>query len=387
MLYEDILYLWVALLLYAFVPECKIGLDLTTSLGLLVFKEVLFLSFLPVLKKKINHTFFLALIYSLFLMDLSVLGLLKLSEIIPFGDLIVVFWFMHYYFLYRKMFFSITREYIKLFLGIVLPFIVLLFIQDLLNILKVSFQGEVLIFLILILIIAPALIKKLWPLKPLTDPFYRSFISSFFNSQKVKIKEFYLLSGTGKPFYTAGILGIFYPFRYFFISSDLLRVLDQDELAGVLAHEAGHIKKRHMLWLSLIFFNFPLFLGIILFVMTKFFKSSDILTSLCLIILGFLYFRVVFAFFLRSFEREADYYSYKLLGSYLPLASALLKIGELSGQLYKKNWHHYGVLERVNFLSNLQGKENLWESFFKRLRILALVWFLGDIFLMWFLML
>jgi STE24 endopeptidase len=386
-LYEDILYLWIALLLYAFAPEYNTGLSLPVSLGLLVLKEILFLSTLSIFKKRLHHSFFLALIYSLFLMDLSILGLLKLSNSIPFGDLIVVLWFLHYYFLYRKAFFSIGREYIKLLLGIVLPFIIILFVQDLLDIFKVSFQGEVVFFLILLLISAPVLVKRLWPLKPLIDPFYRSFISSFFESQRVKIREYYLLSGTGRPFYTAGILGMFYPFRYFFISSDLLRILDQDELIGVLAHEAGHVKKRHMLWLCLIFFNFPLFLGIILFVMARLLKFSDALSSLSLIIFGFLYFRIIFAYFLRSFEREADYYSYKLLGTHVPLASALLKIGELSGQLYKKNWHHYGVLERVSFLSSLKGKERLWESFFKRLRILALLWFLGDIFLMWFLML
>ncbi len=387
MLYEDILYVWIALLLYAFIPECKTGLSLSASLGILVFKEILFLLSFSVLKKRAGPYFFLALIYSLFVMDLSLLGLLKVSEIIPFGDLLVVFWFMHYYLLYRKAYFPISKEYLKLFLGIMLPFIIILFIQDLFDVFKISFQDEVFIILAIFLLFAPALIKKLWPLEPLNDPFYREFISSFFRTQKVKIKEFYLLSMSKKPFYTAGILGIFYPFRYFFISSDLLKILDQNELLGVLAHEAGHVKQKHMLWLALIFFNFPLFLGIVLFIVTKFLKFSDFFSSITLIILGFLYFRVIFAYFLRSFEREADYYSYKVLGTPFPLASALLKIGELSGQLYKKNWHHYGILERVKFLSDLPGKEPLWEKFFKKLRILALLWFLGDIFFMWFLML
>jgi len=386
-LYEDILWIWIALLIYGFAPTYKIGLSFSNILGLLFIKEFFFLVSLFYLRKRLHHNFFLVLIYLFFFIDLSLLGLGRISEHIPLGDLLIVAWFLHYYFLYKKAFFHLGKDYLKLLIGIILPFIILVLIENFFDFFHLSFKGEMLFFLIAILVVAPFFIKKIWPLKPLTDPFYRNFISSFFASQKIKIKELYLLLNSGKTLYTAGILGIFSPFRYFFISPDLLNMLTEEELLGVLAHEAGHVKKRHMLWLSLIFFNFPLFLGIILILILKVFKLSELWTSFFLIIISFLYFRLVFAYFLRSFEREADYYSYKVLGSAIPLSSALLKIGDVSGQLYKKNWHHYGIIERISFLASIKGKEKALEGFFRRLRAFVLLWFIGDVFLMWFLML
>ncbi|MCJ7833589.1 MAG: M48 family metalloprotease [Deltaproteobacteria bacterium] len=77
---------------------------------------------------------------------------------------------------------------------------------------------------------------------------------------------------------TAGVMGLVKRFRYLLITPALLDLLEPEELMGVVAHEIGHIRKRHLLfylgffagyvllavffsqWLTHQFFRYPAFL-------------------------------------------------------------------------------------------------------------------------------
>ena len=378
MIYEDILHLWLSFLLYLIFSDYKTSLSPSFCLFILLLKEVLFFVFLPFFKKRVSPFLFLILIYLLFFIDITILGVGNFLNRIILGDVLIIFWFLHYYLLYRKLYYTFHKEQLKIFFGLLIPFVVFLILQDLLQFLEISFIKSLLIFILIILVLGPALVKRIWPVEPLTDPFYNAIISSFFEIHKVKIKKPYLVIKTNRPFYTAGILGVVYPFRYFFISKDLLYVLTIKDLLGVIAHEIGHIKKHHIFWLILVLLNFPLFLSIISFFLIFFFDLSSIWVAIFLAAVGFVYLRYIFAYFLRSFEREADFCSYEILGFCEPLVSALFKIGMLTGQTHKKSWHHYGIMERIEFLRNIQGKEKLWKKFFRKLKIIIITWFVID---------
>ena len=64
-----------------------------------------------------------------------------------------------------------------------------------------------------------------------------------------------------------------------------------------------------------------------------------------------LYFRFIFGFFIRNFERQADAYVYQLFDSAYPLITTLDKIAR-AGNLppEKPNWHHFSIKERILFL-------------------------------------
>ena len=77
------------------------------------------------------------------------------------------------------------------------------------------------------------------------------------------------------------------------------------------------------------------------------------------IIIG-LYFRVVFGFFSRLFERQADLHVFELGLDPKSLIAAFNFIGEATGQsLAKPCWHHYSLQQRINFLEEAQRKPSL----------------------------
>jgi tetratricopeptide (TPR) repeat protein len=64
-----------------------------------------------------------------------------------------------------------------------------------------------------------------------------------------------------------------------------------------------------------------------------------------------IYFRFIFGFYMRNFERQADIYVYTLFDSAQPLISTLQKIVTTSGQSADRpNWHHFSIKERIDYL-------------------------------------
>src|SRR4030042_6277406 len=64
-----------------------------------------------------------------------------------------------------------------------------------------------------------------------------------------------------------------------------------------------------------------------------------------------LFFRFLFGFFMRNFERQADLFALKALGSPEPLVRSLEKIGFFSGQSRNlPSWHHFSIAQRVETL-------------------------------------
>jgi tetratricopeptide (TPR) repeat protein len=73
-----------------------------------------------------------------------------------------------------------------------------------------------------------------------------------------------------------------------------------------------------------------------------------------------LYFRFVFGYFLRNFEREADLYVFSALGTAEPLINAFKKLVWLIGDFGQRaNWHHYNIPQRIDYLRKCIGNPAL----------------------------
>ncbi len=79
------------------------------------------------------------------------------------------------------------------------------------------------------------------------------------------------------------------------------------------------------------------------------------LSSVVIICVFLIYFRFIFGFFMRNFERQADTYVYALFDSAKPLISTLEKIAATSGQSADKpNWHHFSIRQRIDYLKKCE---------------------------------
>ncbi len=200
---------------------------------------------------------------------------------------------------------------------------------------------------------------------------------------------------------TAGILGVAPRFRYLLLTPALVEAMTPAELAGVVAHEAGHVRHRHLVLYLLFFLGFfilayalagpiSIALNVLLLWLTGtawgaalFTKDSpggalfSLLMALPLVALLIVYLRFLMGYFMRNFERQADLYALGLMGSAGPLSSALEKLAELAGNTRDvPSWHHFSVAQRVEFIQRADAKPGLIKSHAGHLRK-ALAWYLA----------
>jgi Zn-dependent protease with chaperone function len=253
-----------------------------------------------------------------------------------------------------------------------------------------------LFFLLIIAIFGPAIIQRFWQCKSLENNPQRKRIEYLCKQADIgysDILSWPILSGR---MITAGVMGLVRKFRYILVTNALLRFLEPDEIDAVIAHEIGHVKKYHLSFYLLFFsgyilFSYAVFNLIILLIiyLVPSFKyltrsvmsmegiTSSIITSF-LIFNFIVYFRYIFGFFMRNFERQADTYVYKLFNSAMPLISTLKKIAATSGQSPDKpNWHHFSINERIDYLNKCE-KDRTWiERHDKKVRKSIVIFCLG----------
>ena len=412
MIYEDLIFFWLAFLLVELAPSLDLGLDVWSLVLLFLFKEVLFFLGLAFFKKALPlnsrlprrvHFLIFLMIFSFFTADLSIFGVKSLFEDRYFGLIPPLLLFFHYYLPARILLYNLNLKYLRLLFALLSPLLLLYLLEETADYLSFDYPLRTGSFILLILVIAPALMVKVLPVYELSSPYLRNLIENFTRALKIKFRNILVLKPIGPRLYTAGVLGFFPPFRYLFFSEPLLMVLDKDEVLGVIAHEVAHLRNHHGLWLFLLLFSFTLYLLNLLFLFflpfalmfedvdafSEFFETNkeilEIILSFYLMIFAFFFFRYIFAYFLRSLEREADMFACYYLGSEVPLVKALYKVGEATGQLFEKSWHHYGLYERISFLRKMFSQEGLSKEFFvkkkRRIRWLILFWLLLNLFL------
>ncbi|MBL4903995.1 MAG: M48 family metalloprotease [Desulfocapsa sp.] len=272
-------------------------------------------------------------------------------------------------------------------LPIVFPWVFLSLANDLLALLpfpavKTFLHSELgeyaffILFLLLILIFFPPMVRRLWGCTPLPEGALRDHLHRFFKSQRFSARIFIWPLFEGRVI-TAAVMGIVPGLRYVMVTPALLRHLSLEELDAVMAHEIGHIKKNHMLLYLFIISGFSIMAGFVLEPLTLFLLSrssfytllevsgltaENLLTVFIVITIltsMILYFRFLFGYFIRNFERQADLHVFKAIGSSTAIISAFEKIAVLSGNTRDlPSWHHFGIGQRVDYLEKCEADKS-----------------------------
>jgi len=323
-----------------------------------------------------------------------------LPALLSLGGLALFFFYLALLWLaarknYRKIF---GRSYsaqefiisnIKLNLPIVLPWLIINFIADFLKILPFPLSrmlassewGETILFLlffVLLAVIFPALIKNLWNCRPMPAGPARSHMEEFCRKQNFKYSDIMLWPLYEGKMLTAGVMGLAKRYRYVLITPALLETLSPYEIEAVLAHEIGHVKKYHLQLYLILFLGFGLVASLIASPLLYLLLNSNSFYRIInfagidpeaalafwsaapMFVIMLAYFRYVFGFFMRNFERQADLAVFNALGDSTPLITSLEKIGWLSGNIRDKpSWHHFGIGQRVDFLEKCSRDKSL----------------------------
>ncbi len=279
------------------------------------------------------------------------------------------------------------REYVlsNIFfsLPVLLPWLFLSATADLINLLPfegpkallMSPAGQIgyfLFFLLLLAIIGPWMIQWFWGCRPLKPGLTRHRIESLCERAGMKYRDIMIWPLFGGRAITAGVMGLIKRFRYILVTPALLRQLDPLEIDAVVAHEIGHIQKKHLLFYLIFFagylviaFSLLNFIIYLILYAEAVYGIADkganyntfisITFSFVMIVVFLLYFRYVFGFFMRNFERQADLHALSIMGSAQPLVTTFEKIASTSGQPKDRpNWHHFSLQERIDYLEKSQ---------------------------------
>lgn len=275
----------------------------------------------------------------------------------------------------------------RLYLPVLIPWFGILSFMDLLAIvapkLEQKVQEDVLwglgAFALLLMVLAwafPSLVIRLWRCPPMPPGAARAELEEFFHRHGFRYRGIFLWTLLKGAISTAGIIGVFPRARYILITPSLLRILDEQELLAVMAHEMGHVRHHHMAFylafmvgltvlVDLCLRAVPWVIGVGLLTLEAVgipvggwsavggMDPSSLSLAAFLLFLGLVlvYLRFGFGLFSRNFERQADLHALELQGSVLPLVRSLEKIGGFHPLVRSlPSWHHYSIQERIAFL-------------------------------------
>jgi Zn-dependent protease with chaperone function len=267
---------------------------------------------------------------------------------------------------------------------ILIPWVLLFGITDIIQLLPFEIpkrivndpMGQIvyfLIFLVVAAIFAPLLIQRFWRCRSMASGPHRSRIEALCQKAGIRYADIVYWPIFGGRMITAGVMGLVARFRYILVTDALINTLLPEEVDQVIAHEVGHVKRRHLpLYLLfftgfmlisyaaypvsaiMLFFKSPILQVIKFFELNPFALLSTVYAFI-LVISVIVYFRYIFGFFMRNFERQADVYVFELFSSAQPLISTFDKIVLSSGQpADKPNWHHFSIQQRVDYLKRCE---------------------------------
>ncbi len=285
---------------------------------------------------------------------------------------------------------AFVRGNVESNLPIVLPWLLLSFFADLLRLspwpwikdILSSSWGEPIVSLLFFICLAltfPAIIVKIWRCTPLPDGAERQRLAQFCKTHDVRYTDIMLWPMCEGQALTAGVMGMIPQCRYLLVTPALLAALTPDEMEAVMAHEIGHIKKKHLQIYILLFLGFGLLAQLssypILYLLSNsdlFFQmvhftgqqpthALDTVNTVATFILMIIYFRYILGFFMRNFERQADLFALRVTKSADPLVRVFDKIAWLSGTSRDQpSWHHFGIGERIDFLRSCDADKRLF---------------------------
>ena len=292
----------------------------------------------------------------------------------------------------------------KINLPVVLPWLMVSLLFDLLRILPFSQLQQLLrspwgdgllfvLFIVVLTLLFPPLVRSLWGCRPLPPGPLSNHIGRLCAGQAFRAEVLLWPLFEGQVL-TAAIMGIVPGLRYLLLTPALIETLTSEELDSVIAHEIGHVKRLHLVLYIGLFLGFSLLAGAVTALLPHYVLLGDLyytmlailpvapetvlalFVSAPVLVLLLIYFRYIFGFFIRNFERQADLHVFQVQGTSAAIISSFEKIASLSdGEREEKNWHHFGIGERIRFLESCERDRSLLARHDRKLRSGLLVYF------------
>ncbi len=167
---------------------------------------------------------------------------------------------------------------------------------------------------LIVAVIAPVILRFVWSTRRLPNGPLRDRLESVCRKLRLRYREL-LVWHVGSFSVNAAVMGVIAPLRYILITESLLEQLDDAKVEAVFGHEAGHVKRHHILF----FLLFGLISGCAIAVFSARTRQMNphsvefqlLATALGLVLL--VKWGVLFMWISRRFERQADMFGTRVL--------------------------------------------------------------------------
>jgi len=166
---------------------------------------------------------------------------------------------------------------------------------------------------IILFIVSPFALRVVWASSPIGSGELRDMLVRVAKRYRVRMGE-PLVWHTHGSMMNGAVLGVLWPFRYMLLTDLLLERLQPREVEAVAAHEFGHIRHKHMLWLAASTIGTVLFTGMSLELVLRLFAATDgVIVEGLRYAVPLLFGALVFGWVSRRFEWQADAFAVRHL--------------------------------------------------------------------------
>lgn len=163
-------------------------------------------------------------------------------------------------------------------------------------------------------IIAPVILRRVWVTQPLPDGPLRDRLLHLCRRLRMRCQEI-LIWHSGGSIVNAAVMGVAAPFRYLLITDGMLEQMDDQRIEAVFGHEAGHIKRHHILFFLLFAFVSGCVITSVGYRMRGLDKTmQQVVIALTAGVLAVKW-GVLFGWVSRRFERQADIFGVRTLAA------------------------------------------------------------------------
>lgn len=244
------------------------------------------------------------------------------------------------------------------------------------------------------LIILPPMAVLIWGCPKLKESELKNELDQLCAKAKFKHAGFRIWTIMNNSM-TAAILGLIGKLRYVLFTQKLIDHVPRPSIVAILAHEIGHSHYHHLFYYPVILFGMVVTASLAHFylfgpLMTTIAADGDfaaLIPFLSFLLFGSivaLYFRIVFGYFSRIFERQADLHIFNLGCPAADMVEALDMLAVAAGNIHREpNWHHYSIQQRIDCINEADRDRSLISKHAKHVRISLLVYFLILVFGVW----
>ena len=163
-------------------------------------------------------------------------------------------------------------------------------------------------------LVAPAILRRVWVTKPLPEGPLRDRLLYLCRKLRMRCREI-LVWQSGGMIVNAAVMGVVAPFRYFLITDAMLEQMDDRRIEAVFGHEAGHVKRHHILFFLLFAFISGCWITAVSYRSHGVSRLSYQLGVVVVAVLLAVKWGVVFGWLSRRFERQADVFGVRTLAA------------------------------------------------------------------------